>query len=77
MTTSAEHGPRAILQMGMTAKLTHFSFSTLTTIGFGDVTPLHPFARSLATAEAFVGQLFHAILIGAPVAMALQTHSKS
>ena len=61
----------------LTAKLTYFSFSTLTTVGFGDVTPLHPFARSLATAEAIVGQLFPAILIGALVAMALQTHSKS
>jgi hypothetical protein len=61
----------------LTAKLTYFSFSTLTTAGFGDITPLHPFARSLATAEAIVGQLFPAILIGALVAMAIQSTSKS
>jgi Ion channel len=67
--------PRDIDQLS--AKLAYFSFSTLTTVGFGDVTALHPFARSLATAEAIVGQLFPAILIGALVAMALQAHPKS
>jgi hypothetical protein len=61
----------------LTSKLTYFSFSTLTTVGFGDITPLHPFARSLAISEAIVGQLFPAILIGALVAMAIQAHSKS
>jgi hypothetical protein len=61
----------------LSAKLTYFSFSTFTTVGFGDVHPLHPFARSLAIAEAVVGQLFPAIFIGALVAMAMQSHSKS
>ncbi len=61
----------------LTAKLTYFSFSTLTTVGFGDITPIAPFARSLAIAEAIVGQLFPAILIGALVAMAIQARSKS
>jgi hypothetical protein len=61
----------------LTSKLTYFSFSTLTTVGFGDVIPLLPFARSLAIAEAMVGQLFPAILIGALVAMAMQSRGKS
>jgi hypothetical protein len=61
----------------LSAKLIYFSFATLTTVGFGDVTPINPFARSLAIAEAVVGQLFPAILIGALVAMAMQTHAKS
>jgi Ion channel len=61
----------------LTSKLTYFSFSTLTTVGFGDITPLDPFARSLAIGEAVVGQLFPAILIGALVAMAMQSRSKS
>jgi uncharacterized membrane protein (DUF485 family) len=58
------------------SKLTYFSFSTLTTIG-GDVTPVSPIARSLTVAEAAVGQLFPAILIGALVAMAMQSRAKS
>ena len=37
--------------------------STLTSTGFGGVTPIHPHARSLATFEAIVGQLYIAVLI--------------
>jgi len=61
----------------LTSKLIYFSFATLTTVGFGDVLPVAPFARSLAIAEAIVGQLFPAILIGALVAMAMQARPKS
>jgi voltage-gated potassium channel len=60
----------------LTAKLTYYSFSTLTTVG-GEVIPLTAFTRSLSTAEAVVGQLYPAVLMGALVAMALQTRSKS
>ncbi|MFZ1973686.1 MAG: ion channel [Candidatus Acidiferrales bacterium] len=60
----------------LSAKLTYFSFATLTTIG-SDITPIDPFARSMATAEAIVGQLFPAILIGALVAMAMQPRANS
>ena len=60
----------------LTSKLTYFSFCTLTTIG-SDIKPLHPFARSLTMSEAIVGQLFPAILIGALVAMAMQSRNKS
>lgn len=61
----------------LTSKLIYFSFATLTTVGFGDVLPVNPFARSLAIAEAIVGQLFPAILIGALVAMAMQARPKA
>jgi Ion channel len=61
----------------LTSSLIYFSFATLTTVGFGDITPVNPFARSLAIAEAVVGQLFPAILIGALVAMAMQSRPKS
>jgi len=49
--------------------LGYFSFVTLTTVGYGDVTPLHPIARSLAVAEALIGQLYPAILIGRLVSL--------
>ena len=58
------------------SKLTYFSFCTLTTVG-GDVAPVAPIARSLAVAEAAVGQLFPAILISALVAMAMQSRAKA
>ena len=67
--------PESVEQLS--AKLAYFSFATLTTVGFGDVAAVQPFARSLATAEAIVGQLFPAILIGALVGMAMQSHPKS
>jgi Ion channel len=60
----------------LTSKLTYFSFATLTTVG-SSITPLNPFARSLTIAEAVVGQLFPATLIGALVAMAMQSRAKS
>ena len=66
--------PRDIDQL--TSKLTYFSFATLTTVG-STIAPLDPFARSLTIAEAVVGQLFPATLIGALVAMALRTGAKS
>jgi hypothetical protein len=55
----------------LTPTLIYFSFSTLTTVGYGDITPLHPMARSLAMLEALVGQLFPTILIARLVAMEL------
>ena len=44
-------------------QLLYFSLSTLTTNGFGDIAPLHPFVRSLANLEAVIGQLFPATLL--------------
>jgi hypothetical protein len=60
----------------LSSKLTYFSFATLTTVG-SDITPVHPFARSLTIAEAVVGQLYPAILIGAVVSMAMHSRPKS
>jgi len=51
---------------------TYYSLVTLTTMGYGDITPVHPAARSLAVAEALTGQLYVAILIGRLVALELQ-----
>lgn len=36
----------------------YFSFVTLTTVGFGDITPRSQFARSLVVVEALLGQLY-------------------
>jgi hypothetical protein len=55
--------------------LIYFSFTTLTTVGYGDVRPILPVVRSLAVAKALVGQLYLAILIASLVGMALQARS--
>jgi hypothetical protein len=54
----------------------YFSFTTLTTVGYGDITPAHPIARSMAIMEALIGQLFPAILISRLVAQELEEKSK-
>ncbi len=51
------------------ASLVYYSFVTLTTVGYGDIVPVHPFARSLANLEALIGQLFPAILIARLVSL--------
>jgi hypothetical protein len=45
------------------SELLYFSLSTLTTTGFGDIVPLHPFVRSMANLEAVIGQLYPATLL--------------
>jgi len=51
------------------ARFFYFSFVTLTTLGYGDITPLSPPARFLALLESIAGQLFIAITIARLVAI--------
>lgn len=53
------------------ADITYFSFSTMTTSGYGDIVPVHPFARSLANLEAIIGQLYPATLLARIVTLEL------
>ncbi len=61
----------AVTQSGGFSSWTYFSFVTLATLGYGDIAPVHPVARSLATAEAITGQLYLAILIARLVSQEL------
>ena len=51
--------------------LIYFSFATLTTTGYGDIGPVHPFARSLANIEAIIGQIYPATLLARLVTLEL------
>lgn len=42
----------------------YFSFTVLTTTGFGDFTPLQPFGHALAVLEMLIGQLYLVTVIG-------------
>jgi hypothetical protein len=68
------HDPSAFTGAGTSVAhpWTYYSLVTLTTMGYGDITPVHPAARSLAVAEALTGQLYVAILISRLVALELQ-----
>lgn len=41
----------------------YFSFVTLATLGYGDITPVTPVARGLAIFEAIIGQFYLAVLV--------------
>ena len=54
----------------------YFSFVTLTTLGYGDITPVSAFAKSLTIAIAVVGQLYLTILIAMLVGKYLSNPEK-
>jgi len=53
---------------------TYFSFVTLTTLGYGDITPMTDIAYSMTILEATIGQLYLAVLVARLVAQHI-THS--
>jgi len=59
------------------ATFTYYSYVTLTTLGYGDITPLSPPARSLALLEAIMGQLYLAVLIARMVGIHIAQSSRS
>lgn len=69
-TTGIADGPAR-----QTMHLIYYSFVTLTTVGYGDVYPVHPAARSLSMTEALIGQLYIATMIASLVGRALQARS--
>jgi len=56
---------------GRTALFDYFSLVTLTTMGYGDVTPVRPPATVLATLEALFGQFYIAVVVAALVGLRL------
>jgi len=47
----------------------YFSFITLSTVGYGDITPVSKIARWLAAAEAMTGLLYVTVLIARLVSL--------
>ena len=54
---------------GHLESFTYFSFITLTTLGYGDITPLHPVARMCVVVQALFGQLYPATLLARLVSL--------
>lgn len=69
------YSPNAFTGMTVTAHvslpsdLVYFSFTTLTTLGYGDIMPVHPIARSLSNIEAIIGQVYPATLLARLVSL--------
>jgi voltage-gated potassium channel Kch len=56
-------GTAALDGVVATGDYVYFSFVTLTTVGYGDITPATELAKRLAVVEAFVGQVFLIVLV--------------
>ncbi len=56
------------------AHLHYFSFVTLAALGYGDVTPVSPFARTLSVNLSVAGQLYLTILIARLVGLHITSH---
>ncbi len=51
----------------------YFSFVTITTLGYGDITPVTQTAKTLSFAEAIVGQFYIAVLVAGLVSAYIST----
>ncbi|WP_348822964.1 potassium channel family protein [Flavobacterium aestuarii] len=58
------------------ANFMYFSYITITTTGYGEIVPLHPFARAMVQIEAIIGVLYPVILIGRLVSNASENKAK-
>ena len=56
------------------SSLIHFSFTTLTTVGYGAISPVSRVARALSDVEAILAQLYLAIVLARLVALEI-THA--
>ena len=66
-------GPDDIAQSG--PALLHYSFTTLTTVGYGSISPMSPMARTLSDLEALIAQLYLAIVVARLVSLQIE-HSR-
>jgi hypothetical protein len=70
-----EHSPGAFTGAGSEegeyglGRWVYFSFVTLTTVGYGDISPVARPARSLAMLEALIGQLYPAVILARLVSL--------
>jgi hypothetical protein len=49
--------------------LTYYSFVTLTTVGYGDISPVSPATRTLSWMEAVTGQFYLAVIVAGLVSV--------
>jgi len=62
--------PAVDVEAGVTSSsFLYFSFTTLTTTGFGDILPLNPIARTFLIIEQLIGVLLPVVLIGRLVSL--------
>ena len=65
----AFNGLTVAARVSLPSDLVYFSFATLTTVGYGDIVPVDPVARSLSNIESILGQLYPATLLARLVSL--------
>jgi hypothetical protein len=69
LTPEAFRGLAISPHVSLPTDVVYFSFVTLTTVGYGDVTPLDPLIRSLSNLESIIGQLYPATVLARLVSL--------
>jgi hypothetical protein len=72
ITGAAAHGKYLLIGQ----ELVYYSFTTLTSTGYGDLTPVHPLVRSLSNLESVIGQLYPATLLARIVSLELNARQR-
>ncbi len=62
-TINIEAFSQPLVADGTFIRATHFSFTTLTTLGYGDIVPVSELATVLTNLEAIIGQMYPAVFI--------------
>lgn len=62
-TLDANAFSQPLVRTGSYLRTIHFSFTTLTTLGYGDIVPLSEVAQVLTNLEAIVGQMYSSVFI--------------
>ncbi|MEO1350074.1 MAG: ion channel [Cyanobacteria bacterium J06635_15] len=65
-----------LVQIGSYLRTIHFSFTTLTTLGYGDIVPLSEVAQVLTNLEAIIGQMYSSVFIAILIGSYLSQRSR-
>jgi hypothetical protein len=68
--------PEGVTSWQASGAILYFSFTTLTTVGFGDIVPVHPIARALTNLEGIFGQLYPATLLARLITLELEARRR-
>jgi hypothetical protein len=69
--------PATELSADLLRELVYFSLVTLTTVGYGDTTPVTPLAQGFSNLEAVLGQIYLAVLVARLVGIQVAQSAKA
>jgi len=71
---SLEYEPEEVFDF---SKYLYFSFTTLTTLGYGDILPVRPLARAFTSLQAVMGVLYTTVVVAWLVGLFLSQDDES